>query len=163
MPQILPSRRRSRCQLARRVASIRWSDERRSNKKSGILKWTVAATGVRLAGEPGSPEFLTSFTVAEQSLRLRHSGTLSGLIRDFEGTKQWRWLAESTRKEYKRVLKFWDAEYSLCFPSGLGSFTGPSISQARLSSPVSVASTKPSRNVICTKSRDCDAQIAMSA
>jgi hypothetical protein len=42
MPQILPSSRRSRCQLPRRVASIRWSDERRSNKKSGILKWTVA-------------------------------------------------------------------------------------------------------------------------
>jgi integrase len=47
-------------------------------------------------------------------LRHRHAGTLSSLIRDFEGTKQWRRLAESTRREYKRVLKFWDAEYGTC-------------------------------------------------
>ncbi|MGA7958107.1 MAG: tyrosine-type recombinase/integrase [Xanthobacteraceae bacterium] len=72
------------------------------------------ATGTRLVGEPGSTEFLTSFTAAEQSLRQRHAGTLSGLIRDFEGTKQWRRLAESTKKEYKRVFKFWDAEYGTC-------------------------------------------------
>ena len=67
------------------------------------------ATGKRLVGEPGSPEFLTSFTAAEQSLQQRNAGTLSGLIRDFEGTKQWRRLAESTKKEYKRVFIFWDS------------------------------------------------------
>jgi integrase len=72
------------------------------------------ATGKRLVGAPGSPEFLTSFTAAEQSLRQRHAGTLSGLIRDFEGTKQWRRLADSTKKEYKRVFIFWDAEYGTC-------------------------------------------------
>ena len=53
-------------------------------------------------------------SAAEQSLRQRHVGTLSGLIRDFEGTKQWRRLADSTRKEYKRVFIFWDAEYGTC-------------------------------------------------
>lgn len=72
------------------------------------------ATGMRIAGAPGSPEFLTSFEAAEQSLRQRHAGTLSGLIRDFEGTKQWRRLADSTKKEYKRVFKFWDSEYGTC-------------------------------------------------
>ena len=72
------------------------------------------ATGVRLAGEPGSPEFLTSYTAAEQSLRRRDAGTLSGLLRDFEGTKQWRRLADSTKKEYKRAFKFWDAKYGTC-------------------------------------------------
>src|SRR5690348_3730010 len=66
-------------------------------------------TRMRLAGEPGSSEFLASFASAEQSLQQRHAGTLSGLIRDFERTKQWRRLAESTQKEYKRVFKFWDA------------------------------------------------------
>jgi integrase len=44
----------------------------------------------------------------------RNTGTLSGLIRDFEGTKQWRRLADSTKKEYKRVLMFWEAEYGTC-------------------------------------------------
>jgi integrase len=70
--------------------------------------------GICLAGEPGSPEFLTNFAVAEQSLRQRCSDTLSALIRDFEATKQWRRLAESTKKSYKRVFTFWDAEYGTC-------------------------------------------------
>jgi integrase len=72
------------------------------------------ATGARLAGEPGSSEFLTSFAGAENSYRSRNTGTLSGLIREFEGTNQWRRLAESTKNEYRRVFKFWDGEYGTC-------------------------------------------------
>jgi integrase len=72
------------------------------------------ASGMCLAGAPGSAEFLTSFAMAEQSLRQRHSGTLSALIRGFEETKQWRRLADSTKKSYKRVFTFWDAEYGTC-------------------------------------------------
>jgi integrase len=72
------------------------------------------ASGKRLTGEPGSSEFLASFAVAEQSSRHRDAGTLSGLIRDFEATKQWRRLAESTKAEYKRVFRFWDHEYGTC-------------------------------------------------
>ena len=88
----------------------------RARLASGEVKtyYYHRATGKRLVGKPGSSEFLTSFTVAEQSLRQRHAGTLSGLIRDFEGTKQWRRLAESTKREYKRVLIFWDAQYGTC-------------------------------------------------
>ncbi len=65
-------------------------------------------------GVPGSHEFLASLTAAEDSQRQRTAGTLAGLIRDFEGTKQWRRLAESTKKEYRRVFAFWDAEYGTC-------------------------------------------------
>jgi integrase len=72
------------------------------------------ATGTRLTGVPGSHEFLTSLAAAEQSQRHRNAGTLSGLIRDFEGTKQWRRLAESTKKEYRRVFTYWDAEFGTC-------------------------------------------------
>jgi hypothetical protein len=72
------------------------------------------ATGKCLVGKPGSPDFLTSFAAAEQSLRQCNTGTLSGLIRDFEGTKQWRRLAESTKTEYWRVFKFSDAECGTC-------------------------------------------------
>jgi integrase len=39
---------------------------------------------------------------------------LSGLIRDFEQTKHWRRLAESTKTEYRRVFKFWDSRYGSC-------------------------------------------------
>jgi integrase len=72
------------------------------------------ATGTRLAGLPGSSEFLASFSAAENSVRDRNAGTLAGLIREFEGTKQWRRLAESTKKEYRRVFKFWDGQYGTC-------------------------------------------------
>ncbi|MFL6826224.1 MAG: tyrosine-type recombinase/integrase [Bradyrhizobium sp.] len=72
------------------------------------------ASGRRLAGEPGSGEFLTNFAVAEQSFAQQPAGRLSDLIRDFEATKQWRRLAESTKTEYKRVFRFWDAEYGTC-------------------------------------------------
>src|SRR5580700_480061 len=72
------------------------------------------ATGIRLAGVPGSHQFLASLAAAEQSQSQRTAGTLAGLIRDFEGTKQWRRLAESTKKEYRRVFAFWDAEYGTC-------------------------------------------------
>jgi integrase len=72
------------------------------------------ATGTRLAGAPGSAEFLASFADAERSMRRRDVGTLSGLIREFEGTKQWRRLADSTKKEYRRVFKFWDSDYGTC-------------------------------------------------
>jgi|tagenome__1003787_1003787.scaffolds.fasta_scaffold20920886_2 integrase len=83
---------------------------------SGELKmyYYHRASGARLAGKPGSSEFLASLAMAEQSSRQRQAGTLSGLVRDFEATKQWRRLAESTRTEYKRVFRFWDAEYGTC-------------------------------------------------
>src|SRR5882757_756973 len=45
------------------------------------------ATGTRLSGAPGSPEFLSNYALAEQQVRTRNSGTLSNLIRDFENTK----------------------------------------------------------------------------
>jgi integrase len=72
------------------------------------------ATGTRLVGTPGSTEFLACFADAERSNQQRNVGTLSGLIREFEGTKQWRRLADSTKTEYKRVFRFWDAEYGTC-------------------------------------------------
>ena len=72
------------------------------------------ATGTRLAGEPGSPEFIASLAGAENFNQRNRTGNLSGLIRDFESTKQWRRLAESTKVEYRRVFKFWEAEYGTC-------------------------------------------------
>jgi integrase len=72
------------------------------------------ATGTRLAGAPGSAEFLASFAAAQEFKHRRDAGTLAGLIREFERTKQWRRLADSTKNEYMRIFKFWDAEYGTC-------------------------------------------------
>ncbi len=57
---------------------------------------------------------MASFATAEQSRKIYSAENLSCLIRSFEGTKQWRRLAESTKKEYTRVFKFWDATYGTC-------------------------------------------------
>jgi len=57
---------------------------------------------------------LASLAAAEQSRQERNAGTLVGLIREFEGTKQWRRLTESTKSGYRRVFKFWDGEYGTC-------------------------------------------------
>ena len=64
------------------------------------------STGRRLAGTPGSVEFIASFADAEAQTQNRYIGTLSALIQLFEETKQWRRLAESTKMEYRRVLTF---------------------------------------------------------
>lgn len=72
------------------------------------------ASGVRLVGAPGSPEFVASLADAERRMRKRAAGTLSGLIREFEETAKWRRLAESTKGEYRRVLTFWESRYGTC-------------------------------------------------
>jgi integrase len=70
------------------------------------------ATGTKLPGEYGSPEFLEALAAARAGAGPRRTdGTLAGLIRAFEGTAKWRRLAESTRKEYKRIFTFWDGKF----------------------------------------------------
>ncbi len=44
------------------------------------------ATGARLTGEPGSSAFLASIAEAETRSKNRLAGTLSGLLKDFDGT-----------------------------------------------------------------------------
>jgi len=63
------------------------------------------ATGARLNGQPGSPEFVADFAAAEKLVRNRLVGTFNGLVRDYtlsvEFTEK---LAASTQSEYKRML-----------------------------------------------------------
>ena len=77
------------------------------------------ASGKRLSGKPGTAAFIASLSDAEKSMSSRTDGTLSGLIKDFEKTAKWRKLAESTRKEYERVLRFWDEKYGKVPVAGL--------------------------------------------
>lgn len=69
------------------------------------------ATGTKLPGAFGSPEFLAALANAHASSPRRTDGTLAGLIREFEQTAKWRKLRDSTKAEYRRVFKFWDAEF----------------------------------------------------
>lgn len=70
------------------------------------------ATGTKLPGEYGSAQFLEALRAAQAgNTTNRQAGTLAGLIRDFEGTSKWRKLAESTKREYRRVFTFWDQKF----------------------------------------------------
>lgn len=64
------------------------------------------ATGARLEGEPGSPEFLASYARAEQQIRDGNTrGFIAGLVRDYMRSPEFRTqLAETTQREYKRKL-----------------------------------------------------------
>jgi hypothetical protein len=79
--------------------------------------WYHRATGKRLRGEPGSPEFISDFANAEQSMRdrLGHGGTLNGLIREYTLSQEFQInLAPSTQVEYRRMLTKAETTSAIC-------------------------------------------------
>jgi integrase len=62
------------------------------------------ATRRPLPGKPGSIEFLEAFAAAEKSMHQRHAETVVDLIRAFTLSPEFEKRAESTRKEYRRML-----------------------------------------------------------
>jgi integrase len=70
------------------------------------------ATGMRLNGKPGSPEFIADYAAAEKLIRDRLAGTFNGLVRGYtlsvEFTEK---LAASTQAEYKRMLRAAEVEF----------------------------------------------------
>jgi len=84
--------------------------------KDGTRKtyWYHRETGKRLRGEPGSPEFISDFANAEQSVRdrLAHGGTFNGLIREYTLSKEFdENLSPSTKTEYRRMLTKAEVEF----------------------------------------------------
>ncbi|MCV2877634.1 tyrosine-type recombinase/integrase [Sedimentimonas flavescens] len=71
--------------------------------------WYHRATGKRLPGNKGSAEWIAAYVEAEK-LPIRNTGTVAGLIRNyvmgrkFTHTKRGAPKAESTLKEYRRML-----------------------------------------------------------
>ena len=71
------------------------------------------ATGMRLAGDPGSVEFITSYGDAEKTMRDRHAGgSLNALIRAYTLSIEFQQkLAPSTQSEYRRMLTAAETEF----------------------------------------------------
>jgi Phage integrase family len=71
------------------------------------------ATGLRLVGLPGSPEFIASYGDAEKATRDRHAGsTLNALIRGYTLSIEFQQrLAPSTQTEYRRMLTAAETEF----------------------------------------------------
>jgi integrase len=78
--------------------------------------WYHRTTGTRLPGEKGSPEFLAAYLEAER-VPARDTGTVAALIRSyttgrkFTHTKKGKPKAESTKKEYLRMLIALEKEF----------------------------------------------------
>lgn len=61
-------------------------------------------TGLRLHGEPGSPQFLADIAKADALIRDRHAGTFNRLVADYTASPEFEKLAASTQAEAKRML-----------------------------------------------------------
>lgn len=87
-------------------ASLPGINTTKKSLKDGSIRlyYYHRATGQRLRGKPGSPEFLRDYAAAEKLMQDRHAGTLNGLIRDYSLSPEFGRLRESTRKEYGRML-----------------------------------------------------------
>jgi len=74
--------------------------------KDGTRKqyWYHRATGNRLHGEPGSPEFLSDLAAAEQINRRDRAETFGALVRDYTLSPEFQNLASSTQIEYRRMI-----------------------------------------------------------
>jgi integrase len=62
------------------------------------------ATGRKLPGPPGSPDFVREYAAAEASLRDRLAGVFNGLVRAYTLSPEFAKLAPSTQAEYRRML-----------------------------------------------------------
>jgi integrase len=70
------------------------------------------ATGARLHGKPGSPEFIADYAAAEKLIRDRLAGTFNGLVRNYTLSVEFEEkLAASTQAEYRRLLASAEAEF----------------------------------------------------
>lgn len=62
------------------------------------------ATGKPLPGEPGDPPFVAALAAAEREFSDRHRGTFNQLTHLYTISAEFQKLADSTRKEYGRML-----------------------------------------------------------
>lgn len=102
-------------------ARLRGINTIRRKLASGVTEtyYYHRGSGERLKGTPGSPTFLACIADAEAKMRTRDNGTLNGVVREFQETAKYRRLAESTKKEYRRIFTFWSDEFGTCPLTGL--------------------------------------------
>lgn len=85
--------------------------KKRLSDGSTAVYYYHRATGRRLEGAPDSPSFLMAYGEAEKILRDRHKGTFSGLVRNFTLSPEFGKRADSTQKEYRRMLTKVEQEF----------------------------------------------------
>lgn len=66
--------------------------------------WYAWRGGPRLAGKPGTPEFIASYNRAVEGRKVALPGTLRGLVGLYKASPEWTSNAPSTRREWSRWL-----------------------------------------------------------
>jgi integrase len=97
------------------INTIRYLD---ANGEEVVYRY-YRATGQKLEGEPGTPEFLQSYAAAERVSKDRGKGTFSDLIRRFEDSDAYDDMAETTKAEYKRKFRKIDKDWGSAPIAGL--------------------------------------------
>jgi integrase len=67
--------------------------------------------GPRLVGQPGSAEFLSSYTAAHESRKRPSRGTLFTLISEFRASAEFAAKSNSTQRNYQRYLRLIEEEF----------------------------------------------------
>src|SRR6516225_8408984 len=60
--------------------------------------------GPRLIGEPGSPEFLASYTAAHQSRREPDGGSFHSVVAGYKASEDFRGLQPRTKSDYLKLI-----------------------------------------------------------
>lgn len=73
-------------------------------RSKGVTYYYAWRGGPRLAGLPGSPEFVASYAAAHDSQKPRDDGRMRALVTLYRESAAFKKLAESTRREWTRRL-----------------------------------------------------------
>lgn len=77
-----------------------------------VRYWYAWCGGPRLAGEPGSPEFMASYNRAIAERTEPRSDILQSVIDRFQDSDEFRRLAQRTRKDYQKLIRIIEAQFS---------------------------------------------------
>jgi integrase len=80
-------------------------------RSKGRLYYYAWRGGPRLTGQPGSPEFVASYTEAYRSLRTAPDGTLHALISEFRASAEYKGLSASSKRAYQTYLDLVGEEF----------------------------------------------------
>lgn len=94
-----------------RLKGVHWTTKRLAD--GSVRRYFYAwPGGPRLAGEPGSPEFMASYNAAHAARRRPPAGTLHRVIADFKVSDEIGNLADRTRKDYLRCIATIEKEFA---------------------------------------------------
>ncbi|WP_310620152.1 hypothetical protein [Flexibacterium corallicola] len=80
----------------------------RQNGKTYYYAWR---RGLRLKGEPGSPEFIASYNKAHESRKGRPTDCVGGLLYLYKNSSEYKKLSERTKKDYAPVFKMIEQDF----------------------------------------------------